>query len=660
MHYPFKNINFYVILIADLILFALAHLLAYLMRFELRITPSNLWDMAAVLPWIIPFKVAVFLGFGLYRGMWRYASMADLWRLLKATVFSSLSIIFFILVLNRFQGFSRAVFLLDGGFTFLLCGGLRMGIRMAYQDFFVKSKNGNKGSLWRRQNGKPILIVGAGDAGEKTLRELRDNPGLSMWVAGFIDDDRRKRGWTIHDVPILGSVGDLRKVVQTHNIAEVLIAMPSATGAQMRRIVAACDESNIRYRTLPGLGELIDGKVSVKDLRDVSYLDLLGRSEVTVNVPEIEGFLKDSCILVSGAGGSIGSELCRQILRFNPERLILMDASETNLYTIQMELKHQAGCRHYVTVLGNIRNAALLDRIFEAFRPKVVFHAAAYKHVPMLQRNPWQAVLNNIQGTQSLMEASINHQVENFVLVSTDKAVRPTNVMGASKRVCEMMLQGYQGKGTRMMGVRFGNVVGSSGSVIPLFRDQIARGGPLTITHPEITRYFMTIPEAAQLILQAGALGKGGEIFILEMGTPVKIVDLARDLIRLSGKDPDRDIEIVYTGLRPGEKLYEELITQGEGIVPTPHEKILVLKTNGAPKGFPDMASFRKSILTGANRLYRLARAHDAYGIRETLKELVPEYTPQDANVCILPAEADTPEKKPSSQTPGNVVPITR
>ena len=631
----FKNRNFYIVLALDLILFILAHVGAYLIRFEFRLSANELNNMVSALLFIVPFKAAVFFGFGLYRGMWRYAGMSDMWRLFKASLFSSLVIVTIILVVHRFQGFSRAVFILDGGLTFLLTGGIRIFIRLTLQERsfgrvetlgFVEKENRKR---------KPVFIIGAGDAGEKTLRELMDNPGLAYQVVGFIDDAPHKKGQLIHNVPVLGGLETLLHQLEKHSVEEVLIAVPSATGDEMRRIVETCEKCNVRFRTLPGLGELINGKISIKALRDVDFQDLLGRPAVELDVEMIQNYLNEKCVLVTGAGGSIGSELCRQIVRFLPEKLVLLDASETNLYNIQMELKHQVGYLEYAAILGRIQDRQLMNQIFSKYKPHVVFHAAAYKHVPMLERNPWEGVYNNIRGAHTVMEQSIRHSAEYFVFVSTDKAVRPTNVMGVSKRVCELVLQSFMGDGTRMMAVRFGNVTGSSGSVIPLFREQIKRGGPVTVTHPEITRYFMTIQEATQLILQAGTLGNGGEIFILEMGTPVKIAQMARDLIRLSGKDPDRDIEITYTGLRPGEKLYEELITEGEGIVPTIHDKILVLKTTNRWNGMDDQASFREWLMQNIEELYKLADAHDACGIREKLKEIVPEYEPQDSE-CVI------------------------
>jgi len=356
---------------------------------------------------------------------------------------------------------------------------------------------------------------------------------------------------------------------------------------------------------------------------------------VKLDVEGIKSYIEGRRVMITGAGGSIGSELCRQIVPFNPNEIILLDASEGDLYTIQTEMDQVFSYQKQTSVLGSVRNREIMGKTLTKFSPGVVFHAAAYKHVPMLELNPWQAVLNNIKGTQVLMEECLDHQVGTFVLVSTDKAVRPTNVMGASKRICEMLLQSYAGGDTRMSAVRFGNVVGSSGSVIKLFRDQIRRGGPVTVTHPDVTRFFMTIPEACQLILQCGTYGKNGELFILEMGTAVKVTDMARDLITLSGKDPDKDIEITFTGLRPGEKLYEELITEGEGIVPTEHDKILVLSPNGDWNGHGSQEAYRNHLLAGIQELTDLANAHDACGIKDKLHDLIPEYTPQDTD-CVF------------------------
>ncbi len=425
------------------------------------------------------------------------------------------------------------------------------------------------------------------------------------------------------------------KIIKREKIDEVLIAIPSATGPQMRRIIEICKSCEARYRTLPEIGAIIDGKVSIKSLRDVKYEDLLRRPPVNLDTTEISRYLQGKRVLVTGAGGSIGSELCRQIIRFDPEELILVDASEVNLYNIQMELQHELNFSRYRCILSRVQDQPLMEDVFSGYRPQLIFHAAAYKHVPMLEKNPWEAIYNNVLGSQVVMELALKYGVERFVLVSTDKAVRPTNVMGASKRLAELMVQSLQGNGTRFMAVRFGNVIGSSGSVLPLFRRQLEQGGPITVTHPEVTRYFMTIPEAAQLILQAGGLGEGGEIFILEMGTPVKIAQMAEELVRLSGKEPGKDVEIIFTGLREGEKLYEELITQGEGIVGTRHEKIMVLRSNGW-NGKKSQDEFTRWLDGALEDLFRVANTHDAHAIRKKLREILPEYVPQQPLESVL------------------------
>lgn len=401
--------------------------------------------------------------------------------------------------------------------------------------------------------------------------------------------------------------------------------MPSVVGEEMRRIVGACKASGLPFKTLPSLGALVDGKVTVNDVREVKYEDILGRPPVQMDYAGIGNYLTGKTVAVTGAGGSIGSELCRQILRFKPAALVLIEANEFNLYRIERELLADRHADALRTVMGRVQDRALMANVFDKYRPHAVFHAAACKHVPMVEINPWEGIVNNTIGSQTLMDVAEEYGVERFVLVSTDKAVRPTNVMGASKRVAEIALQSRAPGQTRFMAVRFGNVLGSSGSVIPLFRKQIQAGGPVTVTHPEMTRYFMMIPEACQLILQAGAMGDGGEIFILEMGTPVKIADMARDMIRLSGKVPDQDVQIVYTGLRPGEKLYEELITQGEGIVATAHEKIMVLKRDG--HGAAATESDRH-VRAQIDRLAAAAATFEPERIKAALKEIVPEYVP--------------------------------
>lgn len=483
------------------------------------------------------------------------------------------------------------------------------------------------------------LIIGAGDAGEKLFREISDNPQIHYHIVGFLDDDLRKQGRCIHGVPVLGSVNTLSQVVKDQSISEVLIAIPSASGEEMRRIMQICKKCAVHYKTIPGLGEIIGGLVSIKTLRDVNYEDLLGRAPVRLNNEDISDFLYDRVVLVTGGGGSIGSELCRQVVTFQPRSLILLDASEANLFEIQMRLHHELHFTECFPILGRVQDRPLMEKVFRKYRPEVVLHAAAYKHVPMLEKQPWEAVDNNIFGSQVTMEMAVEFGAAHFVLVSTDKAVRPTNVMGASKRVSELLLQSFLGNKTQFAAVRFGNVVGSSGSVIPLFRRQIEKGGPITVTHPEVTRYFMTIPEASQLILQSACLGKDGGIFVLKMGKPIKIVDMAKDLINLSGKEPGKDIQIIFTGLREGEKLYEELLTEGEDIIATKHEKIMWLRSNNGyntfQKNISNLDEFKASLNRELNDLYQISNQFDAPAIKQKLKLIVPEYNLQKAEYVL-------------------------
>lgn len=637
MFIQLKNSNFYIIFFLDIVLFSASLFFAYLVRFEFILTQSDLSQIFSLLPLLLVVKAATFFFMGLYKGMFRYVSLSDLLKLCKATALSTMILMVIMIITHRFEGCSRAVFVIDGVLTFLFTGGLRVLIRFVFKEYTVyKGKNFVFHQFENNiDDVTSVLIYGAGNAAEKLYREIVDNPRLNYRVAGFADDDKNKHGRSIHGVPVLGGLKDLCAIKDKHEIKSVMIAMPSATGRQMRAVVDECKACNLLFKTLPGMGEIIDGKVTMKTLRDVHYKDLLRRKQVKLDSEKIYGYLNEKTVMVTGAGGSIGGELCRQIIKFQPRQLILLDVSEAGLYSIQMELKHRVGYQRYSTVLGQIQDEDLIDKVMQRYKPQVIFHAAAYKHVPMLEKNPWQAVSNNIRGNQVMLEKALEYGVGHFVLVSTDKAVRPTNIMGASKRVCELMVQSYMGNGTRMMAVRFGNVVGSSGSVIPLFRKQIKRGGPVTVTHPDVTRYFMTIPEASQLILQAGAQGKGGETFILEMGIPIKIADMARDLIRLSGKVPDEDIEVQFTGLRQGEKLKEELITEGEGIVKTTHDKIMVLNHNGDWNGFGSQEGFRVHLIEQLNDLYTAAALHDICGIREKMQDIVPEFKVQDS-ICVL------------------------
>ena len=632
MYPQMKNPKFYLVLFGDALIFALAYILAYLFRFEFFITPVYLQQIQTVLIWLVPLKLVVFFSFGLYRGMWRFTSVRDFWLIAQATIVSTLLIMAIMLYINRFQGYSRAVFIIDGVLTFLFIGGLRMAIR-SYFTIYANSRMTPDASY--KIHSKKVLIIGAGAAGEKILREIIENYQLHYEVIGFIDDDPGKKGRSIHGIPIIGNIEKLPFIMEKEDVQEILIAIPSAAGDQIRHIVEACQNCHVSYKILPGIGELIDGRVSVKVLRDISYEDLLGRKPVQLDITGIRNYLDGKTVLITGCGGSIGSELCRQVIKYQPNSIILLDSSESNLFNIQMEMQNEQYFRHCEAVLAHVQNRQLMNDIFKKYKPQVVFHAAAYKHVPMLEKNPWEAVFNNIMGSRMVMEMSLKHQVERFVLVSTDKAVRPTNVMGTSKRITELIMQSLQGNGTRFMAVRFGNVVGSSGSVIPLFRRQIEQGGPVTVTHPEINRYFMTIPEASQMILQAGAMGEGGEIFVLRMGTPVKISDMARDLIRLSGKEPDVDIKIVFTGLREGEKLYEELITVGEDILPTGHEKVMVLRSNEHSSDVQFLLKTKEKLNKAIDDLAKEAQSHDGKTIKKKLKEIVPEYTPQE-NESVL------------------------
>jgi FlaA1/EpsC-like NDP-sugar epimerase len=631
MKHQIRKLNFWVVLGIDLLLLIAAHLLAYVIRFEGAVPQEQWTNFFAVLSFLIPAKLALFHLCGLYRGMWRYTSLADLLNILKACAIAGCITMGGILLVNRFEGFSRAVFVLDALLTFLFIAGFRISLRLSYQHAFGLPFLQKESGV--RQYRKRLLIIGAGDAAEKVMREINDNKVLPYMVAGFLDDRAAKIGQQIHGIPVLGPIADLSEYVFKTKAQEVLIAIPSASRDQMQRIVELCRTCEIPFKTLPGLGELISDKVSIKTIRDVSYKDLLGRPSVRLELEQIGEILAGKIILVTGAGGSIGSELCRQIIRFKPASLLLMDASEENLYRIEMELCHEYGFGNYVAVLGKVQDKALLEALFAHYRPTVVFHAAAYKHVPMVEGNPWEGVYNNIFASKRVMEVSARYGVERFILISTDKAVRPTNVMGATKRMTEIIMQGFckqirdSGAGTRFMAVRFGNVLGSSGSVIPLLRRQIEMGGPVTVTHPDMTRYFMAIEEASQLILQAATMGEGGEIFILEMGTPVRIGQMARDLIRLCGKEPDTEIEIKYIGLRPGEKMYEELITEGEGIVVTGHEKIMVLRGNGV---------CLEDLHGALGTLKYLASTHDAEGIKAELGKIIPEYKAY-ASVSVLP-----------------------
>lgn len=630
--------KYYFFITFDILIYIIALICAYLLRFDFNIPEFYHQQIISILIILLPVKVIIFGLCGAYKGLYRYTSLNTLIHILFACVASMVfyvSITFFIVT---FRSVPRSVFLLDCILTFLMTGGLRIGIRLFYN--FLRRSDGlvnlcQLGFNWSPRNGrKSLIIIGAGDAGEKIYREIQDNPRLNYHVVGFLDDDKSKWGRSLHGVKVHGAVAMLPEINQSEKIEEVLIAIPSASGAQMRVITKICNNCKIRYRTLPELGAIVDGKVSIKSIRDVEYEDLLRRSPVNLDNQEILKYLRGKQVLVTGAGGSIGSELCRQIIRFLPAELILVDVSELNLFNLQMQMEHEFNFRQYQCILNQVQNLPIMEDIFKSYRPQVVFHAAAYKHVPILEKNPWEAIYNNVLGSQVVIDLAVKYGVERFVLVSTDKAVRPTNVMGASKRLTELILHSRQGNGTRFMAVRFGNVIGSSGSVLPLFQRQIEKGGPITVTDPEVTRYFMTIPEAAQLILQAAGVGEGGEIFVLEMGTPLNIAKMAEELVRLSGKEVGKDVEIIFTGLREGEKLHEELIIDDEGIMSTKYEKIMVLRDNGW-NGKKKQSEFNDWLANSIKELFEVTGSLDAWAIKTKLAEIIPEYVPQNVESVL-------------------------
>ncbi len=603
-----SRINTYIAIAHDVAAAALAWWFAYLLRFNFDMPPPFFEDMWKTLIWVVPLQSVVFWSFSLYRGIWRYASVADLRRILFA-VLAATALIPLVLGLFRVQAIvPRSVLIMDPLLLLTVMGGSRLFYRMwkenlLYGDFHLQ--------------GEPVLVLGAGEAGVSLSKELARN--ADWHLIGFLDDDPQKQGRTVSGIKVLGKLDSLPYWTGRFDVTQVIIAMPSAAHQERKRAIDLASQNGIKALTVPAFGDLLSGRVSISQLRAVELDDLLGRDPVQLDDAGLHEQLTDKVVLVTGAGGSIGSELCRQIALFSPRKLVLYEAGELALYNIEQELGRKFPQLDITYLAGDVRDATRLEQVFAECRPGVVFHAAAYKHVPLMERcNAWQAVRNNVYGTWQVARCAKRHGVVKFVLISTDKAVNPTNVMGSTKRMAEMLCQGLQEEGgTRFVIVRFGNVLGSNGSVIPKFREQIAKGGPITVTHPEITRYFMSIPEAAQLVMQAGCMGRGGEIFVLDMGEPVKIVDLARDMIRLSGLS-EGDIRIEFTGLRPGEKLYEELLADDENTLPTPHPKLRIAQaravSEGELKGMQDW-------IGGDTQ-----RSDDS--VREQLRRWVPEYTP--------------------------------
>ncbi len=557
------------VVVHDMVMVTVAWTLAYGSRFNFSMADILIGPALQTFPVVLVVQSSLLWATGLYRSLWRFASIPDLWNITRAATLGVLAVLLCLFVLNRLEGVPRSTLLLYPILLVFLLGAPRLIYRM-WKDHGLIARSAGK-----RQR---VLLIGAGRAGEMLARDMqRDGEYVAV---GFVDDKRQLRGAKVHGIPVVGTIADLPRVVKDLSVDVIVIAIPSATNREMLRVVELCEQSGVPFRTLPRLQDVVSGRSPLGALREVSLEDFLGREPVSLDWRKIAEGLVGKTVLVTGGGGSIGSELCRQIACLGPKELVLFERGEFNIYSIEMELRREFPNLAMSCHLGDVCDSESVEHVLSTHRPNVVFHAAAYKHVPILESYPRQAVRNNILGTKLLAEAADKHGVETFVMISTDKAVRPANVMGASKRVAELFCQALSARSkTKFITVRFGNVLGSAGSVVPLFQKQIELGGPVTVTHPEITRYFMTIPEACQLIMQASVMGKGGEIFVLDMGEPIKITYLAEQMIRLAGKTPGKDIEIIYTGLRPGEKLYEELFYEQESLSATPHKKIHLAKS---------------------------------------------------------------------------------
>lgn len=589
-------------ILGDVVLITCALVLAFFLRFDFGIPPEQFELLKTFILPVAVAKLVIYYFAGIYRRIWRYAGIRDFYTIFWSSILGTLAatvIIFFI-----YRGpFPRSVIILDGVLTVAFIGGLRFvarGIRELRLRSFLSPAV------------KPILIAGAGDTGEAILREILNHPQLACHPVGFIDDDPNKQGLRLHGVKVLGTRRQLRQLINYHRIEEVIISMPSVSREVIRDIFFQCQEEGVKCKTLPGIYQIVDGTARVEQIREVGVGDILGREPIKTDLKKAVGYIFGKSILVSGAGGSIGSELCRQISRLQPSTLLMVDQSESSLFQIEQELVRERSPASLSAVVLDITNRPRTEAIFDRYKPAVVFHAAAYKHVPLMESNPVEAIENNLLTTRTLAELAIKSGVERFVAISTDKAVEPTSVMGASKALAEKLVQmlAQDSSSTKFMIVRFGNVLDSSGSVVPIFRQQIARGGPVTVTHPEMARYFMTIPEATQLVIQAGAIGQGGEIFVLDMGEQVSILELAKNMIRLSGFEPEKDIPIEFSSIRPGEKLREKLFWDYEEVVPTEYEKILRVKSTGL-----DIAKLKEDI----RQLETAVNACDSGGIMEKL-----------------------------------------
>ncbi|MFL9710424.1 polysaccharide biosynthesis protein [Methylobacillus sp. Pita1] len=603
---------------------ALAWWVAFLFRFNFDIPSNFTQSMLESAAWVIPLQAMVFLFTGLYRGVWRFASIPDLQRLIRAISISAAAVVAILFMFKPHGIVPRSVLLMDPMLLLLFMGGSRFAYR-AWKEHRLYGA--------AELAGKPVLVLGAGEAAIALLKDL--SKSREWYVVGLLDDKKTMLGRELLGINVLGEIEQLPQIADDLSVSHVIVAMPSARHQRRRQVVELANKSGLTALTVPSFDDLMSGRLSMAQLRPVEVEDLLGREPVSLDGEGLQHLLEGQAVLISGAGGSIGSELCRQVLKYRPACLVCLDQSEYALYRLEQEFNRVETDTSIEYVVGDVRNARRVRQVLGRYMPQVVFHAAAYKHVPMMEnRNVAESLSNNVNGTYTLAQACKTAGVAKFVLVSTDKAVNPTNVMGASKRLAEMVCQGLQEEsGTRFVVVRFGNVLGSSGSVIPKFREQIAAGGPITVTHPEITRYFMSIPEACQLVMQAGMMGSGGEIFVLDMGDPVRIVDLARDMIRLSGLNED-DIEIVYSGLRPGEKLYEELLADDELTLPTPHDKLRIAVARNVDEAWV------QALLKWIDR----ASLIDESVIKQELGMWVEEYAGDiHANpALVLPSESST------------------
>ncbi|ACH38651.1 NAD-dependent nucleoside diphosphate-sugar epimerase/dehydratase [Citrifermentans bemidjiense Bem] len=601
----------FLVFFLDVALIVAAFTLAFLLRFDLQIPADQSSPLLQGLVIVLAVKSVIFIASGMYRCIWRYASLRDAYEIFKVVTLSSVVSALALLLIKGPFALPRSIYFLDWFLLFSLVAGSRLVWRVYRETRFFPSLH----------KGKKTLIIGAGEAGNLLLKEIRKEADSPYNVIGFVDDDIEKRGMRLSGVRVLGGTNRLCAMVRKHAIEEVIFAIPSGDGELMRRVIANCKRSKARFKTLPGITAIVDGKVSMSQIKDVEIEDLLGRDPVMLDQTAIRNYLTDKRVLVTGAAGSIGSEICRQVARFKPAKLVLFDHAETPLFYIEKELAAAFPDLRIIPMVGDVKNQERVEAVFDEFIPEVVFHAAAYKHVAMMEYNPAEAVLNNVLGSRIVADAAHKTKVSNFVMVSTDKAVNPTNVMGATKRSAEIYVQALAAKSqTKFTTVRFGNVLGSNGSVIPLFKEQIRKGGPVTVTHSDVVRYFMTIPEASQLVMQAGCIGRGGEIFVLDMGEPVRILSLAEELIRLSGLIPYKEMDIQFTGLKPGEKLFEELLINGEGIKPTSHKKIRVMA--------PVETDLRR-VSQDLDELFGHARNQDIKELLKSLRRMVPEFVPR-------------------------------